>query len=58
MLVWLFVSFVSVFFVVFVFDIEEVDVWFVLVLMVTGCVSRLVSMDLLVVSTSVRRVAI
>ena len=54
----MFVSFVSVFFVVFVFDIEEVDVWFVLVLMVTGCVFKLVSLDLLVVSTSVRRVDI
>ena len=46
------------FFVVFVFDIDEVDVWFVFVLMVIGCVSRLVRMDLLVVSISVRRVPI
>ena len=57
MLVWFFVSFVSVFFVVFVFDIEEVDVWFVLVLMVIGWIVKLVSMDLLVASTSVRRAA-
>ena len=46
------------FFVVFVFDIEEVDVWFVLVLTVIGCVVRLVRMDLLVVTISVMRVSI
>ena len=46
------------FFVVFVFDIEEVDVWFVFVLTVIGCVVRLVRMDLLVVTISVMRVSI
>ena len=42
----------------FVFDIEEVDVWFVFVLTVIGCVVRLVRMDLLVVTISVMRVSI
>ena len=57
MLVWLLRSSVSVFLVVFVFDIEEADVWFVLVLTVIGWMDDLASMALLVVSTWVRRVA-
>ena len=42
----------------FVFDIEEADVLFVLVLTVIGCVERLDRMELLVVSMSVMRVPI